>query len=185
MGETFFRKPDLQINLDFILFNIRFSGNTAEVWRVILGVGFVVIVLLIPHGIVGQINLLWIQMRRWGRKYIYDRIIRGRPELARLMQPLTGESPEVAVALAETTRDASLLQWLIRYPWAVAYSVVMAVALMGGLLAWETHAGFSLFLLGTLIVSPIVIPLWMRQNYQKLLDNASHWMSFLQRLSRS
>ncbi len=165
LGESFFRKPDLQVDFNFILFHIRGTVNTTEIWRQILGVIFILIVLFVPHGVVGQLNLLWLQIRRWQRKFIYDPILRARPAWAARMQPLTGEPPEYALALAHTTQAASLVEWVKQYPWAAAYSVSFVVALLGGLLTWDEQIFFALMLFLGLLVTPVVSGIWLWRKY--------------------
>lgn len=165
LGEAFFRKPDLQVDLNFILFHVRGTVNTTEIWRQILGVMFVLIVLLIPHGVVGQLNMLWIQIRRWLRKFVYDPILRARPGLASQMQPLTGEPSEVALALANLSKDESLAIWAKQYPWAAAYSFIFLVALFGAIVTWNIQTFFSLVLFLSLIATPIVGSLWLARKY--------------------
>ena len=169
LGETFFRKPELRFDLDFILFEVSGTLDTVEVWRLILGAMFVLIVLFIPNGVVGQFNLLYLQARRWFRKFIYDRIIRANPGLARYGEPFTGEPPQVAVALAESTRDASLMQWVREYPAAAVYSACFVIALLGGIITWDQHTFFSLILFFLLITVPVFLPLWIFRNFRDVI----------------
>jgi branched-chain amino acid transport system permease protein len=164
LGETFFSKPDLHINLNFILFRYTNVIDTKSDWSLALGIVFVVIVLVIPFGVVGQANKLWIQMRRWGRKFVYDPIIRHIPALAARMESFTGEPPAVALAFAEASRKASLVQWAVENPFASIYSSIILIAAIAGLVTWDIQTFFSLFLLLSLCGAPIVVGTWFYQH---------------------
>lgn len=165
LGETFFRKPELHVDLNFILFHVQGTVNTVKIWRQILGVVFVLIVLFIPHGVVGQFNLIWIQMRRWLRRFVYDPLLRARPDLAARMESLTGEPPEVALALAQMSKEASLLAWLKNYPWSAAYAVIVIIGLVGALVTWDIQTFFALVLFLGLLATPIVGSVWLSRKY--------------------
>jgi branched-chain amino acid transport system permease protein len=169
LGETFFSKPDLQINLNFILFRYTDVVDTKSNWALALGVLFVVIVMIIPYGVVGQVNKLWIQLRRWGRKFIYDRLIRRYPGLAAYMEPFTGEPPGVALAFAEASREASLAEWAIEHPFGTSYSGIILIAAAGGILSWDIQTFFSLCLFFWLLTLPVVIGVWVYKNREQYL----------------
>lgn len=177
LGETYFRKPDLQVDLNFILFHIRGEVNTVEIWRMVLGVVFILIVLLIPYGVVGQLNLMWLDIRRWFRHYFYDPALRANPNLALRMAPFTGEPPEVAQALAKQSADQNLVGWAKTYPWAAAYSLVVLLALVVGLLAWDINGGMPILLLGVLILTPPYVGVWLYQNYERLWGQTRDFFS--------
>lgn len=164
LGETFFSKPDLHINLNFILFRYSTIVDTKSDWALALGVVFVVIVMVLPYGIVGQANRLWIQMRRWLRKFGYDPLIRRNPELAASMRPLTGEPASVALALAQQSAGQSVAQWAARYPAAATYSLIVIIATAGAILTWDVQTGFDLFLFLGLITLPLLVFGWLRSS---------------------
>lgn len=167
LGEHFFRKPDLKIHLDFILFEIETSANTVSIWRLILGVVFVMIVLVAPLGVVGQLNKIWLQIRRWIRQYLYDPQLRANPNLAERMQPLTGEPPIVALALAEQSRDLTISAWARAYPWVATYTIGFALASLLGLLTWSLTVWFSFVLLLLLLTLPPQLILALRKRFEE------------------
>jgi hypothetical protein len=175
LGEAFFYKPDLRVDLNFILFHLKGEVNTIEIWRLILGVVFILIVLLIPYGVVGQMNLVWLQIRRWFRKFVYDRLVRAYPKLAEWMEPVTGESPPIARYLAEQSRSASLVEWARTYPWAVAFSLSVLIAALGGLVAWDEQRFFSLLLFFGLFILPPWGVFWLKRHSGQLIPQAVHF----------
>jgi hypothetical protein len=164
LGETFFSKPDLHINLNFILFHYTDVVDTKSDWALALGIVFVVIVMVIPYGVVGQANKLWIQIRRWGRKFIYDRIIRRYPGLAPYMEPFSGEPSRVALAFAEASRGVSLKQWAVENPFAAIYSSIILIAAVGGIVTWDIQTFFSLCLFFWLLTLPVTVGIWLYKN---------------------
>ncbi|MFP4320829.1 MAG: branched-chain amino acid ABC transporter permease [Anaerolineales bacterium] len=170
MGEEFFRKPDLEVDLNFILFHIRGTVDTVEIWRLVLGIAFILIVLFIPYGIIGEMNRLWLQIRRWFRIYVYDRLLRANPAVAERMQFITGESPAYALALAERSRGASLLAWAREHPGPATLSIALVVAGLGGLLNWQVQTFFSLLLFSLLIVVPLTVAIWLARNHRLLSE---------------
>lgn len=177
LGEEFFRKADLTIDLNFIIFRYTTEVDSMREWPLALGIVFILIVLFIPYGIVGQINLLWVQMRRWIRKFVYDPLVRRRPWIGTYMEPFTGEPPEVALYFAHESRDASLVEWAIKYPPAAVYSIVFTVAALGGIITWDVHTFFDLTLFFLLITAPFLFGIWVRRNYHKLAQfNLRDWL---------
>jgi branched-chain amino acid transport system permease protein len=154
LGETFFSKPDLHFNLNFTLFHYSAVVDTKTNWRLALGGIFIVMVMAIPYGLVGQANRLWFQMRRWGRRFGYDPLIRRSPHLAVWMEPFTGEPAAVAQALAQHSADESLLQWVLENPFTAIYAAIITLALAASLITWNTQTGFDLFLFLGLITLP-------------------------------
>jgi len=176
-GEEVFRKEALEIDLNFMLFHIQTTVDTVEIWRLILGIVFILIVLLIPQGVVGQINLLWVQIRRWIRQFVYDPIIRSNPNIAERMQPLTGESPAIAQVLAQNSKDKQVLRWAMDYPWAASYSIAVVVASILGIITWDSSTFFSWLLFLGLIATIITIVTWLPRNYQKLWQNVEDFFA--------
>jgi hypothetical protein len=172
MGEQFFRKPDLQVDLNFILFHLRGEVNTVEVWRMILGVVFVAIVLFVPYGLVGQANKQWIELRQWGRRFFYNPLIRRNPALAARMEALTGESPGVAQYIAAQSAEASLMDWARANPARALTGIVISLTLLGSLLTWEIDGGIPLLLLYSLFAVPAYAAWWLRGNYQNIFDRS-------------
>ena len=168
LGETFLSKPDLHVNLNFILFDFSTVVDTKADWALALGIVFVVIVMVVPYGIVGQVNRLWIQIRRWMRRFGYDPLVRRKPGLARVMAPLTGEPISVALMLAQQSTDESILQWGLAYPVAAIYSVIIGIAGLGAIVTQDIHRGFDLFLFLWLITLPFVIGSWLYKSREKL-----------------
>ncbi len=168
LGEEFFRKADLSIDLNFILFRYTTEIDSTRDWPLALGIVFILIVLFIPYGIVGQINLLWVQMRRWCRKFIYDPLVRRFNAIATYMQPFTGEPSQVALYFAHESRDASLIEWAIKYPPAAVYSSALTIAALAGITTWDVHNFFDLTLFFVLITAPLLFGIWAWRNYYKL-----------------
>ncbi len=181
MGEEFFRKPDLEVDLNFLLFHIRGTVDTVEIWRLVLGIAFILIVLFIPYGVVGEMNRLWLQIRRWIRKYLYDPILRANPQIATWMYPITGESPDYALALAATTREASLIAWVVEHPGPASLSLGVLIAMFGGLVTWDEQTFFSLFLFSLLIVVPLTLGIWLARNYRVLGERLRDTLDTLER----
>lgn len=177
LGEVFFRKPDLQIDLNFILFRIQREVNTTEIWRMILGAVFILIVLAIPFGVVGQVNLLWIRIRQWVRRFIYDPLVRANPKVAVYMQPITGEPPEVAHYFAAQSKGSSMIVWAKAEPLAAAYAISFGVALLYGLINWNQRDFISMLLLLSLVLIPLTIGLWLRVQVAKLREQG--WLAWL------
>jgi branched-chain amino acid transport system permease protein len=169
LGERFFRDEALAIDLDFILFRYQDTVNTVDIWPVVLGIVFILIVLIIPFGLVGQSNKVWLELRQWIRKYMYSPLLRTSPGIAKFMQPFTGESPEYALALAEKSKGASLIKWAISYPTALALSTAALAGLVVGLVSWDQRTGFSVLLFLLLITMPFAIGLVTYQNREALL----------------
>jgi branched-chain amino acid transport system permease protein len=168
LGETFLSKPDLHINLNFIVFRYSTVVDTKTDWALALGVVFIVIVMVLPYGIVGQANRLWIQMRRWLRHFGYDPLIRRYPRLAGTMAAFTGEPAPVAQALAQQSAEESLIQWAIAYPTAALYSTIIGLAAIAALITWNIHQGIDLFLFLWLLTLPLIIGNWLRTNREAL-----------------
>jgi branched-chain amino acid transport system permease protein len=177
LGETFFSKPDLHINLNFTLFHYSTVVDTKTNWRLALGIVFIVIVMVIPHGLVGQTNRLWLQMRRWCRRFGYDPVIRRYPHLAAWMEPFTGEPVAVAQALAQHSVGESLRRWALEYPIAAIYTAIIILALAGSLIMWNAQTGFHLILFLGLITLPIVVVIWLYRNQETLKATAQRTAS--------
>jgi branched-chain amino acid transport system permease protein len=172
LGETFFSKPDLHIDLNFTLFRYAAVVDTKANWRLALGIVFILIVMLVPYGLVGQINRLWIQTRRWCRRYVYDPLVRRHPALAATMEPLSGEPAAVALALAHQSAGASLRRWALDYPATALYVAIIALALAASLGAWDAQTGLDLFLFFGLLALPAVAVNWASRNRGVLKDKA-------------
>jgi branched-chain amino acid transport system permease protein len=170
LGETFFRKPDLQLDLNFLLFHVRGEVNTTEIWRVVLGVVFILIVLFIPYGVVGQLNRIWLKTRRWGRILLYDPLIRARPALASRFEPFTGETPALAQALAQSSKGQSLPKVVAQDPLLALFLAALGASLMTTLATWDLDAGASVLLFASLITVPTALILWLRAHSQALRE---------------
>jgi hypothetical protein len=80
------------------------------------------------------------------------------------MESFTGEPPAVALAFAEASRKASLVQWAVENPFASIYSAIILTAAITGLVAWDIQTFFSMFLLLSLCGAPIVVGTWFYQH---------------------
>lgn len=163
IGEEFFRDEALRVDLNFVLFHYRATIDTVEIWPVILGIVFILIVLLIPYGIVGQANLFWIDIRRWVRTYLYNPIVRSNHQVATLMKPITGESPAVAVAFAEQSADKNVVDWARSAPLAALYTVISLAAIIGGIVTLEHQTFMTILLFLGLITSPFTLWVFITQ----------------------
>jgi branched-chain amino acid transport system permease protein len=170
LGEHFFRKPDLQVDLNFILFRYRAEINTTAEWNLALGAVFILIVLAVPYGVVGEMNKYWLQIRRWGRKFIYDPLLRRWPKGANYLEPITGEAPAVALYLAQQSHNAKLGAWAMEYPFAAIISTCSLIALGGGLLTWNIQTTFSLLLFFALITAPLMALIWVYRSRDSLRE---------------
>ena len=168
-GEDIFRSPELHIDLNFIIFRYQDTVDTVSVWPVVLGVMFILIVLVIPFGIVGQINKLWNDSRRWQRTYFYDPIVRNNPKIASYFKMITGESPELAQAIAARSKDKTLLAWIQNYPIQGYSSAVIVLAIVAGLFTGSHQTGTSVFLFLMLIASPLIIGYTVYANREAIL----------------
>ncbi|NJL95693.1 MAG: branched-chain amino acid ABC transporter permease [Anaerolineae bacterium] len=169
LGDVFLNKPDLAVNLDFIVFRYEATVDTREEWALSLGVIFILIVLFIPYGLVGQASTLWVQMRRWMRKYIYDPLVRQFPDLATYAAPFTGEPGELARLVAAQSRPAPLLMWALTYPAAVVWSVVGGLALLAFLFSGSERPALSLILFTLVFISPLLVLHWVFRKRATLL----------------
>jgi branched-chain amino acid transport system permease protein len=170
LGETFFSKPDLHVNLNFTLFPYSTIVDTKANWRLALGVLFIVIVMLIPYGLVGQANRLWLQMRRWFRRFGYDPLVRRSPRLAVWMEPITGEPAAVAQTLAQYSAGDSVRRWALEYPLAAIYAAIITLALAAGLIRWDAQTGVDVFLFLALITLPVVVVVGLYQKRETLIE---------------
>lgn len=170
LGEHFFRKEDLFVDLNFIIFRYTDTVNTTEIWPVVLGVVFILIVLVIPFGIVGQANQIWLELRQWIRRYFYDPIVRTSPNVADIMKPFTGESPGLAQAIAAKSKDASIVGWAMAYPVSAMFSLAVIAALLAGLVSWDQRTGFSVLLFLLLISSPVMLGWTAYQKRETILN---------------
>lgn len=171
IGEEFFRDEALRVDLNFVLFHIKTTINTVQIWPVILGIVFILIVLVIPYGIVGQVNLFWLDIRRWVRLYIYNPIVRRNHQVATWMKPITGETPAAAVAYAQKTADKKVETWVQQYPYSAIYASILLLALIGGLVTYDHRTFMTILLFLSLITSPITI--WLFVSQQILKPNMS------------
>jgi hypothetical protein len=157
LGETFLSKPDLHIHLNFLLFDISTEVNTRSNWALALGVAFVVIVMVIPYGLVGQLNKWWIQIRRWFRRFAYDPLIRRNPAWASRMEPITGEPAPVALALAQQSKDQSVTAWIRHSPITALYWLLFLIAVVISLIRWDLSSGIAGLLFLWLVTLPVVL----------------------------
>lgn len=170
LGEDIFRKPDLYIDFNFIVFRYQDTVDTVSIWPVVLGTMFIVIVLLIPFGLIGQLNKLWLDIRHWVRTYLYDPVILQRPELAKRMRIITGESPGLAQGIAERSANKTLGKWVREYPISALLSTVIVLALMVGVATQDQRRGFSIFLFLMLISTPGIVAYLLYRNQQSITD---------------
>lgn len=168
LGETFLSKPDLQVDLNFIVFRWRDTIDTQSEWPLALGAVFILIVMVVPYGVVGQINLLWLAIRRWLRRFVYDPIVRSNPKLAAWMEPVTGEPPAVAVTYAELSKSASVSAWAMENPVAAIYSAAILTALLGGLITRDISIFFSLILFFALVTLLPVLLILLYRNWTRI-----------------
>ena len=165
LGEVFLSKPDLHVDLNFLVYRYTNVVNTRSEWALALGIVFVAIVMLIPYGVVGQLNTVWIQVRRWLRKFFYDPLVRRNEELAMWMEPFTGEPPQVAIALAQLSKIDSLPQWALKYPHAVLTSILIIVPVIVGLVRLDWRPAASTFLFLLIIIVPLRLLVWGAQKF--------------------
>lgn len=161
ISEQFLRKPELQVNLNFIIYHYHTVVKTEKYWGLALGAAFIIFVLAIPYGIVGAVNAIWIRVRRWGRIYLYNPAVRRYPQVARWATPVTGEPSEYALVLAQQPPPMPLLQWARYYPVALMNAITFVVAVGTGLLTWDWQVGVSWALFLILISLPIRVFLWL------------------------
>ncbi len=157
IGEKLLRVPDLQISLDFIVFKFLDNANTVEYWPLALGATFVIFVLVIPYGIVGSVNKLWLEIRRWFRKHLFNPLVRRYPKLATWAASITGEPPEIALAIAQQPQETDFAGWLKLYPVSAINSIIFVVAVVAGLITWDWQLGVSWFLFLALLTLPLRI----------------------------
>ncbi|GIK64575.1 MAG: hypothetical protein BroJett018_23690 [Chloroflexota bacterium] len=166
IGEQFLRKEDLQVDLNFIIFRLSTTVDAEKYWAVALGIAFILFVLLIPYGLIGSLNKTWIEIRRWGRKYFYNPLVRKYPQLATWAEPFTGEPPEVAKALAHIPPEHDLKGWALVYPFAAMNGVTAVIGVLMGLLSWSWRVAVSWMLFLLLISVPLRI-IALGQRFQK------------------
>ncbi len=116
IGQEYFKKPELQVDIRFIIGRYATTVNSERYWALALGLAFIIFVMLVPHGVVGSVNLIWFDIRRWVRRFIYNPLVRSNSWLARWMEPVTGESPEFAQAIAENDNSPSIPEWARSHP---------------------------------------------------------------------
>ncbi|MCI0713184.1 MAG: branched-chain amino acid ABC transporter permease [Chloroflexi bacterium] len=165
LGEVFLSKPDLHVDLNFLVYRYTAVVDTRSEWALALGIVFVIIVMVIPYGVVGQVNKIWIQVRRWLRKFFYDPLIRQNEKLATWMEPFTGEPPQVAIALAQLSSTESVSQWVFKNPHAVLTSILVVVPVIVGFLQFDWRATASTFLFLLVIIVPLRLILWGAQKF--------------------
>jgi branched-chain amino acid transport system permease protein len=169
LGETFLSKPDLYVDLNFIVYRYTDVVDTRSEWALALGVVFVLIVMLIPYGVIGQINKIYVQVRRWLRKFLYDPLIRQNPRIAIWLEPLTGEPPHVAIALAKLSQGESIPEWAVKNPHAVLNSILVIIPIIVGLIQFDWRPAATTFLFLLVIILPLRLILWVAQRFG-LLD---------------
>lgn len=159
IGEEFLRKPELVVDLRFIIGRYTTTLNTEQYWSVALGTAFVLFVMFVPYGVVGSLNQNWLRVRRWGRAYLYNPLVKRYPQVAVWAELLTGEPPEVAQALAADP-PIPLLRWAMTYPVALMNGLIVTVPVIVGLTAfdWRPAAEWLLFLL--VVSIPLRIGVW-------------------------
>jgi hypothetical protein len=165
LGEVFLSKPELYVDLNFVVYRYTDVVNIRSVWALALGIVFVIIVMVIPYGVVGQINKIWIQVRRWLRKFFYDPLIRQNEKIATWMEPFTGEPPQAAIALAQLSKTESLSQWAVKNPHAVLMSILVVVPVIIGLIQFDWRPAASTFLFLLIIIVPLRLLLWGAQRF--------------------
>jgi branched-chain amino acid transport system permease protein len=161
IGEEFLRKPDLQVDLNFIIYRYTDVVDSTRYWAVALGLSFILFVMVVPYGVVGQVNKIWIEMRRWLRRYVFNPIVRRYPFLATLASEVSGEPVEMGLALAQQPIKPSLREWVQQNPNAAINSLTMAVTLITGLVVWDWRVGVSWFLFLVVISLPLRIFIWL------------------------
>ncbi|MCB9437093.1 MAG: branched-chain amino acid ABC transporter permease [Anaerolineales bacterium] len=161
ISEQYLRKPELQVDLNFMIYRYRTLLNTESYWGLALGAAFIIFVLAIPYGVVGATNNTWLRVRRWLRIYIYNPVVRQNPQLATWATPFTGEPSEVALALAQQPAPMTLIEWARRYPVALMNAITFIVAVGTGLLTWDWQVGVSWALFLILISIPVRVVLWL------------------------
>lgn len=163
LGETFLSKPDLYVDLNFLVYRYTDVVDTRSEWALALGIVFVIIVMVIPYGIVGQVNKIYIQVRRWLRKFFYDPLIRRNERLATWLEPITGEPPQFAIAMANTSGTESIPEWVLKNPHAVLNSILVIVPLLVGLIQFDWRPASTAFLFLLIIIVPLRLVLWGAQ----------------------
>lgn len=156
-GDRFWRRADLRVDLDFIIWRYTATVNGEEWWGVLLGATFVLFVMLIPFGIVGTVNKVWIEARRWFRRYAYNPVVKRYPKLATYAAPFTGEPPAFAIAVAQRPSEFDLLTWFKTYPIVTMNAITFGVAVTAGVVTWEWRNAVSVGLFLLLISVPIRI----------------------------
>ncbi|PJF44030.1 MAG: hypothetical protein CUN55_06080 [Phototrophicales bacterium] len=186
IGEEFFRDEALRVDLNFVLFHIRTTINTVQIWPVVLGIVFILIVLVVPYGIVGQINLIWLDVRRWIRIYLYNPLVRRNHKIAVWMKPITGEPPSVALAYAQSTTEKRIAQWVLDYPITAMYALILSFAFLGGLMTLDHRTFMTILLFLSLITSPITIFMFGKNQLANLQTSQTPLQARIQRwLSKS
>lgn len=163
IGEEFLRKPELQVDLNFIIYRYQDIVDSTSYWAVALGISFIIFVMVVPFGVVGQLNKTWVEMRRWMRKYLFNPMIRRYPSLANWAEYFSGEPPELSLAMAQQPTRPNMLGWVQTYPNAAMNSIIMTVTLLTGLVMWDWRVGVSWFLFLVLISLPLRVLIWLLQ----------------------
>lgn len=155
IGQQFIRKSDLMVDFDFMIYRYTATINAEKYWDVALGGAFILFVLVVPYGVVGSVNRYWIEARQWGRKYLYNPLVRRNPKLATWAEPFTGEPPELCLLLANQPAEHDFIGWLKTYPIAATNAVMLGLPLILGLLAWNWRVAATWFLFLLLLSIPV------------------------------
>ncbi|NDJ84384.1 MAG: branched-chain amino acid ABC transporter permease [Chloroflexi bacterium] len=154
IGEHFLRTPELAVDLNFLIYRYQTTINSENYWALALGVIFIIFVLAIPYGMVGSINKTWVEARRWMRRYLYNPLVRRFPRISVYVQPISGEPPAYAQALAQKLPPMALPQWLIAHPMGVINTVTLLIPVLVGLAMWDWRPAASWLLFFILLSIP-------------------------------
>ena len=135
IGQEYLKKAELQVDIRFIIGRYTTVVNSEQYWALALGLAFIIFVMVVPYGVVGSVNRIWFNIRRWVRRYVYNPLILRNAWLGRMMEPITGEPPEFAQAVAENDNPLPLRDWVQVYPGAAingAIGFIMLVIIMVG-----------------------------------------------------
>lgn len=159
-GQEFLKKSELLIDIRFVVGRYTTTVNSEHYWGLALGMAFIIFVMIVPYGVVGSLNRIWVDSRRWLRRYLYNPVVRKNPNIAFWMEPITGEPPEFAQTLAEITPTLPLMQWIRAYPGPSMNSLIALVFfglwLVTG--SWRIAIEWATFLL--LLSLPIRLADW-------------------------
>jgi branched-chain amino acid transport system permease protein len=170
VGENFLREPEVFVDLRFIIGRYTTTIDGEEYWPLMLGATFVVFVLLVPYGIVGEINRIWLDARRWIRNYLYNPLVYRFPRLATLAKPLTGEPPEKAIALAQRNPNPDYLGWLKSHPSAAMNSFTLIFVAVVTLATFDWRVGVEWLLFWVLISLPIRILVLLYRGWRRFVE---------------